>query len=372
MSKLDKFLKESKLSDEAKKLIQEAWDEEKDNVAAEMREEMKTRYNEDLAKLTEAMDTMIQNVISEQMQEVYEEKRKLVEDRVTLRKTMSNFSEFANSVLAEEVKTMRKESKHLNESFDKFMQFSNRIMAEELKEFHEEKRQLVETRVRLIAEGNKKIEEARKNFIQRTAETAAQYISETTEKHLGELKSELKEAKQNMFGRKIFEAFANEFYSKQYNESSILKELNEAVKDAENEAIQVKVKLKEAQDMNKQYQRKIDIMEDKHTRAAIIAELCKPLTQQQKQIMESLLAVSQTEKLKEDFNKYHKSVLKGTINESVKPQSRQQSSTKSKRALNESTVVTGNRESFEKDELDAEDVEFLNQLSRNAGISKKY
>lgn len=373
MSKLDKFLNESSLSDEAKKLIQEAWNEEKANVAAEMREEMKGRYQEDLARLTEGLDKMMTVVISEQMSDVYTEKHKLVEDRVKLRKTLGNFSDFANTVLAEEVKSMRQERKHINESLNKFMGFSNHILAEELKDFHDEKRQLVESRVKLIAEGSKQILEARTNFIKRTAESAANYIAETTEKNLSVLKSELVEAKQNMFGRKIFEAFANEFYSKQYNESTILRELNESIKSKENEAISSKLALQEAQNKAISAERKIRIMEDKHTRNTIIAELSKPLTVQQKQIMESLLAATPTEKLKEDFNKYHKSVLKGTVNESAANHSRPAVNTKAKNTLTEGKVVTGNRESnfIKNEELNTDDLDFLNEISQLSGINKK-
>lgn len=371
MSKLDQFLKESSLSDEAKKLIQEAWNEEKAIVAAEMREEMKERYQEDLSKLTEGLDKMMAEVISEQMSDVYAEKRKLVEDRVKLRKTLGNFSDFANTVLAEEVKTMRQERKHINESLSKFMGFSNRVLAEELKDFHQEKRELVETRVKLIAEGSKQIAEARANFIKRTAETAATYIAETTEKNLNALKGELLEAKQNMFGRKIFEAFSNEFYSKQYNESSILRELNESVKEAEEEAISAKVALSEARKEAENAKRKVRIMEDNAARSAIISELTKPLTIQQKQIMESLLATSPTEKLKENFSKYHKSVLKGTVNESAANPSRPAVNNKAKNALTEGKVVTGNRESIIKnDELSSDDLDFLNEITKLSGMDK--
>lgn len=372
MSKLDKFLNESSLSDEAKKLIQEAWNEEKANVAAEMREEMKERYQEDLAKLTEGLDHMMADVISEQMADVYAEKRKLVEDRVKLRKTLGNFSNFANTVLAEEVKTMRKERKHINESLGKFMQFSNHIMAEELKDFHDEKRQLVETRVKLIAEGSKKINEARDNFIKRTAESAATYITETTSKNLTALKGELFEAKQNRFGRKIFEAFANEFYSKQYNESSILRELNESVKEAEEDAIAAKLALQEAKTVAENAKRKIRVMEDTQARTAILSELTKPLTNQQKQIMESLLSATPTAKLKDDFRKYHKSVLKGTVNESAANPSRPAVNTKAKNALTEGKVITGNRESnfIKNAELDSDDLDFLNEITKLSGMDK--
>lgn len=372
MSKLEQFLNESSLSDEAKNLIREAWNEEKADVAAEMREEMKTRYQEDLANLTEGLNHLITEIISEEMTSVYEEKNKLVEDRVKLRKSIGNFSEFANSVLAEEVKSMRKESKHIQESLNKFMGFSNRILAEELKDFHDEKRQLVETRIKLMTEGSKRIAEARANVIQRTAESAAKYITETTEKNLTIVRNDLLEAKQNKFGRKIFEAFANEFYNAQYNENSEMRKLNESMKKKENDVMKTKLQLQEALNKIEQVEKKMSIMEDVNARNAILAQLTKPLTNQQKQIMESLLSASPTEKLKDDFNKYHKSVLKGTVTESAANNSRPAVNKKATSTLTESKVITGNREStfMKNDDLDTEDLAFLDEISKNAGITK--
>lgn len=373
MSKLDKFLNESSLSVEAKKLIQEAWNEEKADLAAEIREEMKTRYNEDLAQLTEGLDQMMTSIISEELNDVYAEKGKLVEDRVKLRQSLSAFSDFANGVLAEEVKTMRQESKQIKESLNKFMNFSNNILAEELQDFHNEKRQLVESRVKLIAEGSRKINEARQAYIQRAAESAAQFIAESTERHLTELKTDIVEAKQNMFGRKIFEAFANEFHGKQYNESSVLRALTESVNTKENEVMATKVALEEAKQEAAEVKRQMRIMEDKQARSAIVSELTKPLTSQQKQIMESLLAATPTDRLKEDFKKYHKSVMNGTLNESAANSGRSAVNTKAKTPLTEGKVVTGNRERTfinESEELDSDDLAFLSELEKNAGIRK--
>ncbi|AFA44366.1 hypothetical protein [Klebsiella phage phiKp_21] len=370
MTKLEKLLKESSLSDEAKQLIQEAWNEEKNNLAAEMRQEMKERYKQDLAELTEGLDQMMSTVIAEEMNAVYDEKRKLVEDRVTLRKTLSNFSGFANSVLAEEVKQMRNERKLIKESMNKFVNFSNNILAEELKEFHVEKRQLVESRVKLLAEGSKKINEARDNFIKRTSESAAKYITETTQKHLSALKQDIAEAKQNTFGRKLYEAFSNEFYSQQFNENVLLRSLNESLKTKEDEIVQVKQALSESTKAVKEVQHKLRVMEDTQARNAIISELTKPLNVQQKQIMESLLATSPTEKLKDDFNKYHKSVLNGTkVTESVKDVQPK------KKTLSEGSVVTGNRQQakviVENSEIDEDDMKYLEELSILSGIIKK-
>lgn len=372
MSKLDKFLKESSLSEEAKKLIQEAWEEEKASIAADIRDEMKTRYTEDYNQIVEGLNKMMNDTINEGMNDVYAEKRKLVEDRVKLRKSLGQFSEFANTVLAEEVKAMRNERKLMNEGISKFVDFSNKILAEEIQDFHKDKKALVETRVKLIAEGRQKIEEAKQSFVKRAAETASKYIEESTTRQLSELKTELVEAKQNMFGRRIFEAFANEFHSKQYNENAILRDLMESIKVKENEVLDMRVKLDESKRVEQEVQKQIRLMEDKQARAAIMNELTKPLTANQKAIMEDLLKASTTEKLAEDFKKYHKAVL----NETSQKSNRQAVSTQHKSTLVESSrLVTGDRPSAsvstddkQDSVLDADDLSFLQQISKNAGI----
>lgn len=360
MSKLEKFLKESNLSAEAKKVIQEAWDAERDELGAEIRLEMKQRYSEDLEKLTEGLSTLVSETINTEMKGLYEEKAKLVQDRKTLRESLGKFYTFSQQILSEQVKDMRSEAKHLNESLGKFMKFSNVVLSEEIKEFHDEKRELVESRIKLLTEGRAQIAKFKQNFAERTALASARYIAESTEKHLKELQNDLMEAKQNKFGRKIFEAFGEEFLRNQFKENSILKELKESINSKENELLKVRKELSESKAIAQDTAQKIKIMEDVYLRKNILSELLKPLTASQKQVMESLLSSSPTEKLNEDFNKYHKSVLRGV----------QTQTPKSRTNLNEGSVVTGNRNKQinESVELDDEDLAFLDKLQKNAGI----
>lgn len=369
MSKLDKFLKESNLPEDGKKLIQEAWDEEKKAIAAEIRTEMKDRYQGDLNKLTEGLNALVQEVISEEMTSVYDEKRKLAEDRVKIRSSLGNFSNFANSVLAEEVQQMRTERNELNESLQKFVSFSNNVLAEELKEFHVEKRQLVEQRVKLISEGKRKIDEAQQNFVKRASDTAAKFIEESVRSEMSNLRGELHEAKKNMFGRKIYEAFAGEFKVNQFNENSILRALNESIKTKEDEVFAIKLELQESKQAAAKAEQKIRIMEDAKTRNSVISELTKPLNTNQKQIMESLLESTPTTSLKEDFNKYIKSVLKESA---VRTPSRPAVNNQAKTTLSESKDVTGNRKGnlIAESEMTEEEKALLEMLASRAGIRK--
>lgn len=369
MSKMEKFLKESNLSAEARKLIEEAWEEEKSAIAADIREDMKSRYKDDIAQVVEGLNTLVQTIITENMSDLYAEKRKLSEDRVRVRQSLTNFSSFANGIMAEEIKQMRSETSLMNESVARFVGFSQKVLAEELHEFHSDKRQLVEARVKLIAEGTRQINEAKQRFIKTASESAATFIAENTAKNMNELRSNIMEAKQNRFGRKLFETFAAEFMATQFNENAVLKNLNEALARKDNEVHTVTAALHEARTVSTEIQRKMNIMEDNATRSRVIAELTKPLTDTQKKIMESLLERSMTEHLAEDFKKYHKAVLKESNSKST------QSFNKPSRndsVLNEtnSREVTGNRpaKTVTESELSDDDKSILSGIMKNAGI----
>ena len=160
MPKLEQFLKESSLSDDAKALINEAWNDEKREMAAIIRDEMKQRFDADKAAIVEGLNSMAQEVIKEEMAKVYDEKRKLAEDRAVLRSNLGKFQDFSNGVLAQEIGELRKDRLALGESLKKFAEFGNKIIAEEVQEYHAEKRALVEAKVKLMAEGRKKLHEA--------------------------------------------------------------------------------------------------------------------------------------------------------------------------------------------------------------------
>lgn len=368
MSKFEKFLKESALSQEAKDLMMEAWNEEKQDLVADIRDELTQRFNDDKTRIVEGLNVMAQEVISEEMSKVYTEKRRLAEDRAVLRSNLGKFSNFSNGVLAQEIGELRKDRASLGESLQKFAAFGNKVMAQELREFHEEKRSLVEAKVKLMAEGRRRIDEAQSAWIKRASAQAAKFVETNTRKEFTQLRTQLDEANKNMFGRKIFESFAAEFMATQYSESKEINKLAEALKTREGALQDAKVKLAESKERLEATTRKVRIMEDAKQRGAIMSNLMKPLTQEQRVVMEGLLEKTPTTKLDEDFKKY----LKPVLNESGTPARRNPAPAKAK-PLNEShsKAVTGNRkntllESAEDDGFSAE----LEKIANFAGIRK--
>lgn len=366
MSKLEQFLESSSLSDEAKTLIREAWEAEKQDLAADMRQEFKTRYTEDLARVVEGVESMTNKVITESLAEVQEERRKLVEDRVKIRKAVGKYAQFANGIISEEVGKMRTKQRKIEESLGKYAKFTNNIIAEELQEFHTERRNLVEARVQLMAHGRQRIEEARRSFVKRASQQTAYHFEQLARREFTQLRESLQEARANMFGRKLYEAFQAEFRAVMFNEDVEMRRVLQTVQLKNEELLEARKQNTELANQLNETVRRIEIMEDTQTRRKEIDKLVSPLNAKQRAIMEGLLEKTPTKKLNEDFNKYFKAVINGS-SAPKQPAQRPRSG-----ALVESN---GNRQPANKVpvtesvvDADPEFASELDQIMKNAGI----
>ena len=356
---IDFITQNTNLTESEKKRVVESWNQEKVKLAEEMRDEFSQRYKEDKAALVEGIQKMTEEVITENLQSVFTEKEKLAEDRKLVRKKLAEFADFSNGVLSEEVRQLHEDRQHVAESLVKYAEFTNKILSEEISEFRAEKQALTEARVKLLAEGRQKIEETRQRFVQRSAKAAAKFIQEQNEKELSELKQQLDEASKNMFGRKIFEAVQQEFLSQQFKINPILKELTESKEQYEQMINDQKILIDTLQESVKDSTKKVRIMEARVQRQKTLDNLMKPLTTEQRRIMESLLEKTQNSKLTEDFNKYLGAVLKhntksktnvaqkkSVINESIKP-------------------VTGDREIIKESQISDENDDLIDNEIQN-------
>ena len=365
MTKLEKLLKESTLPEDFKSVILEAWNDEKQNLAAEIRDEMKTRFEQDKNAILEGLQAMTDEVINEEMKKVYTEKQKLSEDRAVIRSNLQNFSNFANGILAKEITELRQDRASLQEGVKRFADFSNGIIAKELMEFHQDKKNLVEARVKLLAEGKQKIKEAQEQYVQKLTKNAARFIQEQTSKELTELRTQLHEAQKNMFGRKIFEAFASEFMATQYNENAEMRRILESHRVLKTELNEAKDQLEVASDAIADHKRTIRIMEDNSARKDIMQNLMRPLNNSQKVVMEGLLQKTPTAQLEQDFKKYLKPVLRESSD--VKPAAARSNLTESQKDF------TGDRKQkalYENHQEDSNFDEDLSTLQKFAGIRK--
>jgi hypothetical protein len=341
------------VNEDTKNAIQEQWEsklgEVRDQVTAELREEFAGRYEHDKKTMVEALDRMVTEGLTKELEGVAEEKKKLTEDRAKfvskMQETSGNFDKFLLKTLAEEIKELRSERQVQQENIAKLEEFVTKQLAEEIGEFQRDRNDVVETKVRLVKEARSKFKDLKENFVARTGKTVGDAVTKYLQGEMKQLKEDIQIAKENNFGRKIFETFATEFSSSHLNE-------NQKIKDLE---AQIVAKTTELQESKKNADEKQKIVEGKEQEIAIIKEnaqrketmsaLLKPLNKDKQAIMTDLLESIQTSKLKDAFDRYLPAVMDG-----------KKITKESKKVISESrSAVTGDKQqkSASEGELDS-------------------
>src|SRR5210317_186411 len=336
----NKLFETGLLGEEVRTDLQEAWDqkvkENKDTVTAELREEFAKRYEHDKTNMVEAIDKMVSERLESEIAEIAEDKKSLAEARVEYKKKVSEHSEklqeFMLKQLTKEIGELHEDRNKVSENFSKLEDFVVKQLANEINEFAEDKKDLAETKVKLVKEAKEKFAEVKAKFVAKSAEIVKETVSKKLAEEISQLKEDIHSARENNFGRKLFEAFANEYQSSYLNEKSetaklmkIVAEKEEALAEAK-KAITEKAKLVESKDAQ------ISVAKDKAKRVAVMNELLTPLGKDKREIMSELLESVQTEKLHNAFDKYLPAVMED------------KKQTAKKQALNEGTEVTGDKE----------------------------
>lgn len=329
--KFNELLEGAGLSDEARVAIQEAWEsrlsEAREELTAELREEFAQRYEHDKGLIVEAMDNFITTKVEAEIQELAEDRKALAEQQVKYRKAVSEHAKmldkFVTQAVANEVKELRADRQRVAEHVGKLDEFVSEQLAEELKEFHEDKKALVEQKVKMMKEGKKQLAEAKNDFLKKAATKVESVINNVLSEEVKSFRNDITAARENDFGRRIFEAFANEYTTSYLNETKEIKGVQKKLTEMEKALNEAQAQIAEREEAKKLVESKLRVAEDRYARKEKLNSLLAPLGKEKKELMSDLLESVKTEKLEESFNKYLPSVLedapraKKTITESV-------------------------------------------------------
>jgi len=299
------------VNEDTKTQIQEAWEkriaEAKDQAKAELRQEFANRYEHDKAVMVEAVEKMVNDSLKEEIEEFAKDKKKLAEERVAFKKyvnrTGKQFQNFLVSKLAEEIRELKEDRKNQQVVMSKLEKFVINTLAEELTDFAKDKKDLTETKVKLLTTAKTKLEGVKKQFIQRGAQVVKEQITKNLKAELKQFKNDIKLARENMFGRKIYETFATEFAMTHLNENEEIKKLRKEL-DSKNKVIAESKKVVTEQRTLLEGAKRDRTMDD----------LLGTLTKEKRGLMRELLENVQTPKLKSAFDKYLPAVLSGSRN----------------------------------------------------------
>jgi hypothetical protein len=313
-----KPLLESGLIDkEVGQQLNEAWEsklnEAREQVRSELREEFAQRYEHDRSVMVEALDRMVTESLTGEIEEFNQERQAMNEDRVKaqrkLRESASKFNDFMVSKLAEEIKELRSDRKSMTESQQKLEKFIVHALAREIKEFSQDKQAVVEAKVKLVAEGRKQLNALKSRFVTESAKRMNKAVAKHLKGEIGQLKEDIKSARENNFGRRLFEAFASEFSVTHLNEKAETRKLVAQIQEKDQKLSEAAQAIFAAKKLVESKEREVRIIKESNQRQKIMGDLLAPLNEEKAQVMKNLLESVQTPKLKDVFNKYLPAVL---------------------------------------------------------------
>ena len=355
------------VSEEIRAQIEEAWEakvrENKMSATAELREEFAQKYEHDKQTMVDAIDKMLEERLAEEISEFADDRKQLAEAKAKYAIAMRENSEllrgFVVEQLQKEIKELHADKLAMQENYAKLEEFVVDALSNEIAEFYEDKKDLAETKVRLVREAKTHFAKVKKNFIERSATAVSEMVGKQLKSEITSLKEDIESARRNDFGRKIFEAFANEYSMSHLNEKSetakLLKVIDTKDKQlSEAKAFAAKAKTI-AESTNKEKQRLIEAA----NRKEIMNELVAPLSKDQREIMTDLLESVQTDRLRKQFDKYLPSVIDGGT------------PAKQKAVLAEGKEVTGNRDEVSHTNVSSKPADDSNVLDirRLAGLN---
>lgn len=305
------------INESTKDAINEAWEsklnEARGQIRAELREEFSRKYAHDKSVMVDALDKMVSESLSAEIEEFAEEKKALAEDRVSFKRQMmengSRFQDFMVEKLAEEVKELRSERKIQKESIRKLEQFIMTALAEELQDFEQDKKAVIETKVKLVSEAHKKLSELQNVFIKKSSDLVKESVTKSLKTELTQLKEDIEIARENQFGRRLFEAFASEFAVTHLNENKEIRKLMSIISEKDHRLAEAKQDLSKKNVLLETRNQEIKTIKESAERSKIMSDLMKPLQQAKAEVMKQLLENVQTDRLQSAYEKYLPAVL---------------------------------------------------------------
>jgi hypothetical protein len=298
---LQKLLEAEVLSEDTKKELEEAFSSQlveaveaaREEASAEVRTELTSQWVKEKDTLIEAVDTKVTEYVEKEMEE-------LREDIERFRDLEAEYAEKLVEAKASMSDELKDDLKELVEKIDAFLE------------------------MRIASEMN-------------------------------ELTEDLEEVRKNDFGRRVFEAFSNEYmmhYADEDSSEGQLQEALERIQDLENT-------LEETE----QKRAKVE-------RAVKMDDVLTPLAGRSREVMEAILKNVDTENLEEGYNTFIGRVLRETeeVDDSEK-EDKVLAESEEKTTLEEGVALTGDTdENILTEELDSGHQERLDRIKRLAGI----
>ncbi len=343
---LQELLENAVLGEETREALQEAFSQKLKETEAKLQESYAARYEHEKNILVETMDAMLTDVIRKELTEFQADKRSVAAQKVKLAQALAearkqSAAETANKLkvmekfmmkqIATELTEFRSDRRSLQEQkqvlaqqlnehqmlteqavaqkVNKLEEFVLRQLSQELREFVADKQALVEQRVKLASEAKQKLNEAKSSFVNRATEVVDRTLNEVIRKELVQWRDDIKVARENNFGRKIFEAVAAEYMSSYLAEGTETKKLQRQLMDIQQQLQEARADSAQKTALLESERKAAHQARERAQRVEVLNELLSPLRGDKRAVMENLLSDVRTTQLKEAFHRYMPTVM---------------------------------------------------------------
>ena len=354
-TKIEELLENEVLGPEVKTALQEAFEAKIKHAEVQLQEDYAARYANDKQQLVEAMDHMLNDAIRAELEEFAEDRAALIAQKAKLSKQTLAAERMAESAVAKQTKLLNDfVSKQLREEIAEFVSerktlqgerhkmakqvaairesakkstqarinklegFVVKKLSEEIAEFETDKRALIEQRAKLAAEGRKKITETKAAFVQKATKTLDKTLNEVIRSELVQWRDDIKVARENNFGRRIFEAVAAEYMASYLSEGSEVKNLQRKLVETQRQVDTAKQQIQENLKLLESADRQVKTANARAQKMELMNELLAPLSRDKKAVMEEMLKDIKTQNLREAFNRYLPAVMNGEATGAVR------------------------------------------------------
>jgi hypothetical protein len=307
------------LNEETREVLEAAWntklDEARDAIRAEVREEMANRYEHDKSTMVEALDRMVSDTLTAEVAKISAERDAIAVDRVKYTEAMmakvASFEDFLNESLAREIAELHADRAAIKAATLKLDDFVTEGLRKEIVEFAEDKADLARAKVQLVVEGKAKLKELSEAFIKRASTLVKETTDNTLRTELKQLKEDIQEAKENNFGRRIFEAFATEFTATHLNERAEVKKMQSILDRIEMQLSEAREAAELAEAKAQAKDAEVKRINESIERDRKMTDLLAPLSKEKANVMKQLLESTPTDRLEAAFKKYLTPVMEG-------------------------------------------------------------
>jgi hypothetical protein len=347
---LQELLENAVLGEETRQALQEAFSQKLKEAESKLQESYAARYEHEKHILVETMDTMLTDVIQKELTEFQADKRSVAAQKVKLAKALAEakqsavketsrklkvMEQFMMKQIAGELEEFRADRRSLQEQkqvlaqqlnehqaqteqqlqqrVQKLEEFVLRQLSEELREFVADKQALVEQRVKLASQAKQKLNEARTSFVNRATEVVDRTLNEVIRKELVQWRDDIRVARENNFGRKIFEAVAAEYMSSYLAEGTQTKKLQKQLETLSQQLQEARADSAQKQQLLESEKKAAQIARERAQRVQVLNELLRPLGGDKRAVMENLLSDVKTTSLKEAFHRYMPTVMNNHV-----------------------------------------------------------